>query len=170
MARCLVFNPFWRNFTLTLDQGRRNLGHWMHLIELYLVPSMKSVGEIASRYGQLFRFFFFNLFWENLILTLTFGHWMHRIKLYLGTKYEVCRWNNLQDMTSSLVYTHFRENLPFTLGQGHRHLGHLMCLIGFYLGTKYEVCRWNSIRDMASFLFNFLPILEKFDLDLCPWP
>ena len=47
-------------------------------------------------------------------VTLTFGqghrhlgHWMRLIGLYLGTKYEVCRWNSLQDMTSSLVFYAF---------------------------------------------------------------
>ena len=34
-------------------------------------------------------------------------HWMRLIGLYLGTKYEVCRWNSLQDMTSSLVFYPF---------------------------------------------------------------
>ena len=95
-----------------------------------------------------------------------FGHWMCLIGLYLGTKYEVCRWNSLREMTSSLVFyhTHFGENLTLTF---HRHLGH----IGLYLGTKHEVCRWNSLRDVTSSLFFFYPFLEKcftltFDLDL----
>ena len=100
-------------------------------------------------------------------------HWMRLIRLYLGTKYEVCKWNGLQDMTSSLFFYAFLGRFDLDLwpffGQGHRHLGHWMCLIRLYLGTKYEVCRWNSLRDMTSSLF-FYQFLGKFDLDLWPWP
>ena len=35
------------------------------------------------------------------------GHWMRLIRLYLATKYEMCRWNSLRDMTSSLVFHAF---------------------------------------------------------------
>ena len=75
------------------------------------------------------------------------GHWMRLIRLYLGTKYEVCRWNSIQDMASLvfnyLTSTHFEEILTFS--QGHHHLSYWMCLITIrmYLGTKYEVCIWN---------------------------
>ena len=83
------------------------------LLGCTLVPSMKSVGEIASEIGPVL--WFFTHFWENFTLTFdldlgsrssALGHWMCLIWLYLGTKYEVCtsRWNSLRDMTSSLVF------------------------------------------------------------------
>ena len=91
---------------------------------------------------------------------------------------EVCGWNSLRDMTSSLVYLpilgKFDLDLwpwPLTLTkcQGHRHLGYWMHLIGLYLCTKYEVFRWNSLRDMTSSLvlypFFFLNLTLTFDLD-----
>ena len=95
------------------------------------------------------------------------------IGLYLGTKYEVCRWNSLRDMTSSLIFTPFGNILPWPLtltkNQGHQRLGHWMRLIGLYLGTKYEVCRWNSLQVMTSSLILY-PFWENltltFDLDL----
>ena len=43
-----------------------------------------------------------------------FGHWMCLNGLYLGTKYEVCRWNSLQDMKSSLFLPIFLETLTLT--------------------------------------------------------
>ena len=66
------------------------------------------------------------LFWA---VSRQVGHWMRLIGLYLGTKYEVCRWNSIQDMASSLGFYPFWENLTLTwdlLGQGHRHLS---CII-----------------------------------------
>ena len=55
-------------------------------------------------------------------LTLTFGqghqhlgHWVRLIGLYLGKKYEVCRWNSLRDMTSSLVFYPFLGKFDFDL-------------------------------------------------------
>ena len=85
------------------------------------------------------------------------GHWMRLIRLYLGTKYEVCRWNSIQDM-ASLVFnylTHFEEILTFS--QGHHHLSYWMCLITIrmYLGTKYEVCIWNIYtKNLENLTFN----------------
>ena len=90
--------------------------------------------------------------------------------LYLGTKYEVCRWNIIRDMTSCLVFYPFLGKFDLDLwpwkfdldgkseGQGeigHRDLGHWMCLNGLYLGTTYQVCRWNILRDMTSSLWFF---------------
>ena len=58
--------------TLTFGQGHKHLGHWMRIYGLTLVPSMKSVGEIASEiYSVLW---FFTYFLENLTLTLGQGH------------------------------------------------------------------------------------------------
>ena len=142
----------------------------MRIYGLTLIPSMKSVGEIASGIWPVLWFlpiFFFKYDLDHQHL----GHWMRFIEMYLGTKYEVCRWNSIRDMASSLIFLIiFWENLTLTFdldkGQGHRNLGHWMHLIGLYLGTKYEVCRWNSIQDMVSCLVFFNPFWGKFDLDL----
>ena len=68
-----------------------------------LIPCMKSVGKIVSEIWPVFLRILKNL-------TLIFGqghrhlgHWMPIYGLYLGTKYEVCRWNNIWDMASCLV-------------------------------------------------------------------
>ena len=83
-----------------------------HLYQLCVVFVYQTiflpVGEIAPEIWPVL--WFFNHFWKNLTFTLTFGrlgHWMRLIGLYLGTNYEVCRWNSLQDMTSSLVFYPF---------------------------------------------------------------
>ena len=112
----------------------------------------------------VFCFFFFYHFRENL----TLSHWMCLIGLYLGTKYEVCRWNSLRDMTSSLVFYSFWGKFDLDLWPWPK-----VKVIGtrviecdlLYLGTK-------SIGEIASEIrpvLCFLPILEKFDLDLWPW-
>ena len=138
---------------------------------------MKSVGEIASEIWTVLYFLpFFGKIWP-WPLTLTkgqshrpLGHWLCLFGLYLGTKYDVCRWNSLWDMTSSSVFYPFLGKiwpwpLTLTLSQGHRHYGHWMRIIGLYLDTKYEVCRWNSLRDRTSSLV-FLPIFGE----IWPWP
>ena len=63
---------------------------------------------------EMARCLVFYQFRQNLTLTFTFGqghrllgHWMRLIGLYHGTKYEVCWWNSLRDMTSSLVFYPF---------------------------------------------------------------
>ena len=88
--------------------------------------------------------------------------WVIVCALYLGTKYEVCRWNSLQDMTSSLVFYHFRQNLTLTFGQGHWHIE---CAL---LGTL--VPSMKSVGEIASKIWSvlwvFLPILGK----IWPWP
>ena len=40
---------------------------------------------------------------------------MRLIGLYLGTKYEVCKWNSLRDMTSSLVFYTFLDKFDLDL-------------------------------------------------------
>ena len=145
-----IFGKIWPwPLTLTKGQGHRHLGHWMHLIVLYLgtkyeVCKWNSLKDMTSS------LFFLPIFGKILPwpLTLTFSqghrhlsHWMRLIGLYLDTKYEVCRWNSLWDMTSSLFFYPFLRKFDLDLW----HLGHWMRLIGLYLGTKYEVCRWNSL-------------------------
>ena len=78
---------------------------------------MKYVGEIASKIRQVVSYL--THFWDFFTLTLGqglrhLGHWMHIYGLYLGTKYEVCRWNNIWDMASCLVFYPFFENLTMT--------------------------------------------------------
>ena len=73
----------------------------------------ESVGKIASkiwRVGFVFILSIFGIVWPWSV-TLTFGqghqhlgHWMRLNGLYLRTKYEVCRWNSMQDMVSCLAF------------------------------------------------------------------
>ena len=93
------------------------------------------------------------------------------IGLYLGTKYEVCRWNSISDMSRSLVFYQFGESMrdmahfldfgPFlrnlirTCDLDQRNLGHWMCLIRLHLDTKYEVCGSNRFWDMNTGWSNF---------------
>ena len=151
----------------TLTFRSRSLAHNLvfecALFGCTLVPSMKSVGNrIQNKVASCLAFY---PFWGNFDLDLwpwlyegqghrPLSHWMRLNRLYLGTKYEVCRWNSIGDIASSLVFYPFWGNLTLTfdLDQGHRQLSHWMRLIGLYLGTKYEVCRWNSLRDMTSSL------------------
>ena len=121
MTISLVFYPFLKKFDLDLWPWP-----WVKVIETWviacsllgctLVPSIKSVGQIASEKCPVLCFFFFIHLGEiwpwPLILTKGqghryLGHWMRLIRLYLGTKYEVCRWNSLRDMTSSLGFLPF---------------------------------------------------------------
>ena len=113
LASCLVFNPFWGYFDLDL---------WViecALLCCTLVPSKKSVGEIAPEMCQLFSF---NPFLWKFDLDLWsfgqgyphLGHWMCLNGLYLDIKYAVCRWNSLRDMTSSLdLYTFWGKIWPW---------------------------------------------------------
>ena len=109
---------------------------------------------------SFFRFFFTHFF-ENLTLIFDLDLQSRSsalrslnapFGLYLGTKYEVCRWNILRDMTNSLVF------YPFDLDQwpsDHQHLDHWMRLISMYqIWSMY--CRWKNIPDMASFFLNWL--------------
>ena len=124
------FYPFLEKFDLDLDLWLwlkvKVIDTWViecALLGCILVPSMKCVGEIASKIWPVL-WVFLHIFWKiwPCPLTLTLGqghqhlgHWMRFIGLYLGTKYEVCRWNSVQDMTSSLFFfTHFLENLTLT--------------------------------------------------------
>ena len=112
-----------------------------------IIDMMKSVGVIASEIWPVLRFLpIFGKIWPWL-LTLTkgqghqhLGHWMHLIGLYLGTKYEVCRWSSLQDMTSSLVFYHIWQNLTLTFDLDQRSrssaLRSLNAPYWVYLGTK----------------------------------
>ena len=90
-----------------------------------LIPSMKSVGEIASEIWPVLCFstLFFYLFWGKFDLWpwpedqghRHLGYSMRLLGLYLHTKYEVCRWNSIWGMASYLVFIHFFENLTLTL-------------------------------------------------------
>ena len=99
-------------------------------------------------------------------LTL-FDHLMRLNGLYFGTKYEVCRWNSIRDMTHFLDFGQLLDIWPWpvtlTFDQGRWHLGHWMRLIGLYLGTKYDVCGSNRYWDMN-------PCLPDIQFDLEIWP
>ena len=102
---------------------------------------------------------------ENLTCDLHrhLDHWMRFIGLYLGTKYKVCRWNSIQDITSSLgvfFFTHFWENLTliFDLDRRPRALapGSLNALywvvpwcqvwsLCFLLSWHWELLHWNML-------------------------
>ena len=75
---------------------------------------------------------------------------MHLNELYLDTKYEVSRRNSLQDMTSSLGFYHFWENLTLTFdldfGSRSSALGSLNAL---YLGCTL-VPSMKSVGEIAS--------------------
>ena len=125
----------------------------------------------------------FNPFWANFELDFDLDLWPWPKVKDIGTWIIECVLlgctlvpstksvgkNSLQDMTSSLFFSHFWENLTLTFdldlgfGQGHRHLGHWMRLIGLYLGTKYEVSESNRFWDMNPGPPDFL-----FDLEI--WP
>ena len=73
MASCLVFYSFFENFTLTfdLDQKIKVISTWVigcAFMGCTLVPSMKSVGEIASKICPVL--WFFTHFWQNLTTIL----------------------------------------------------------------------------------------------------
>ena len=72
MANCLVFNPFWENFELDLWPWTKVkvIDTWVigcKLLGCTLVPSMKSVGKIASEIWPILCFF--THIGENLTLT-----------------------------------------------------------------------------------------------------
>ena len=130
MTSSLVFTHFGANLTLTFEfdlwpwTSVKVIGTWVIecvFMGCTLVPSMKSVGEITSEIWPDVKFLHF--FWKlwPWPMTLNFGqghrhlgHWMRLIVLYLSTKYEVCKWNSLQDITSSLFFYTFWENLTLT--------------------------------------------------------
>ena len=58
MTSYLFFTHFWENLTLTFDLDQI-IGTWViecALLDCTLVPSMKSVGEIASEIGPVLWF------------------------------------------------------------------------------------------------------------------
>ena len=130
---------------------------------------MKSVGELASGIWQGFF-----LAWP---LTLTFiqghqhsfinSHWMCLIRLYLGAKYEVCRWNSIQDMASSLVFSPFWGNIYIDLWPSVKVTGtwFIECaLLGCTLVPSMK-----SVSEIASDIWPvlcFFPIVGK----IWPWP
>ena len=112
---------FGENLTLTFGQCHRQLGNWKWLNGLYLGTKYEVCRrntKIASEKWSVLSIL--THFWTTLTLTFDQGHrhlshWMRLIRLYLGTKYEVCKWNSLWDITSSLVFYPFLGNFDLDL-------------------------------------------------------
>ena len=120
MTISLVFLPiFWKIWPWPWVKV---FGTWVikcALLGCTLLPSMKSVGEIASEIWPVL--WYFTHFGENLTLTLIkgqghrhLGHWMRLIGLYLGTKYEVCSEIASEIWPVLWFFTHFGVNLTLT--------------------------------------------------------
>ena len=148
-----------------------------------LVPSMKSVGNrIQNKVASCLAFY---PFWGNFDLDLwpwlyegqghrPLSHWMRLNRLYLGTKYEVCRWNSIGDIASSLVFYPFWGNLTLTFDLHWRSRSSLLtslnahnCVVLWYqvwsLWMKYQ----SRYRPLFSFLSTFGHLTLTCDLD--PW-
>ena len=93
MNSSLVFYPFLRKFNLTFDLHPRSMS--------------SSLGSLNAPYRAVtwvLPIFFGKIWLWPWPWSSAFGSLMRLIGLYHGAKYEVCRWNSLQDMTSSLVF------------------------------------------------------------------
>ena len=158
--------------TLTYGQCHPHLGHWMRLMGYTLVPSMKSVTEIASGIWPVDSFFV--NFGANLTLTfhldlpslpLTLGSGMRLNGLYVGTKYEVCRWNRIRDIANCLVICSLLINLTDLWPRPSAKVISTWVieytLLGCTLVTSMKSVGWNSIQLLSN-----LSILGKF----LPWP
>ena len=149
---------------------------------------MKYVGEIAPEIWQVL-WVFFTLFWKKLTLCgLTFGqghrhlgHWMPLIGLYLGTKYEVCRWNSVQDMTSSLFFFYtFIGKFDLDLWPWPRSRSSALRSLNapYWVVPWYQVCTllgctlvssMKSVGEIASEIWPFLWFYTHF-WKIWPWP
>ena len=150
---------------------------WVIKCDLFgwtLVPSIKSVNEVAFEIWPIVNFFL-RMFGKNWSWPWVIGTWVIECALsdyllvqsikFVGEVYT--RYGQLLNFLPIL------EKIwpwPVTLifNQSHRHLNHWMRHTSLYFGAKYKLCMRNSIRDIANwFVFDYF---WTFNLDPWPWP